>query len=154
MGGTLAPTAAPGGIAGTGVMAFIQLHKNDDFVAPPPPPQAAAAYKSKGEESGGVIAMMDSLIADLDKEMQESEVNEKNSQEEYESFMKDSAEKRALDSKAITDKSSAKADMEKALSQSNTEHTDKVKELMATAEVLSTTHGECDWLLQNFEARK
>merc|ERR1719198_2801594 len=98
--------------------------------------------------------MMDSLIADLDKEMQESEVNEKNAQEEYEDFMKDSAEKRALDSKAITDKSSAKADMEKALSTSGTEHTDKVKELMATEEVLSTTHGECDWLLENFGARK
>merc|ERR1719316_2122244 len=106
-------------------MAFIQvhnqLHKNDDFVAPPPPPQAAAAYKSKGEESGGVISMMDSLIADLDKEMQESEVNEKNAQEEYEAFMADSAEKRALDSKAITDKSAAKADMESALSSSGTE---------------------------------
>merc|ERR1719160_2491221 len=45
MGGTLAPTAAPGGIAGTGI-GLAQ-------VAPPPPPEANLAYKKSGEESGG-----------------------------------------------------------------------------------------------------
>merc|ERR1719482_2430580 len=44
MGGTLAPTAAPGGIAGTGT-GLAQ-------VAPPPPPEANLAYKKSGEESG------------------------------------------------------------------------------------------------------
>merc|ERR1719387_2299170 len=46
MGGTLAPTAAPGGIAGTGVAALSQ-------VAPPPPPETFGAYAKKGEESNG-----------------------------------------------------------------------------------------------------
>merc|ERR1719271_1762582 len=97
MGGTLAPTTAPGGIAGTGVTAFSQ-------VAAPPPPETFGAYAKKGEESGGVIAMMDMMIADLEKEIQEVETDEKNAQEEYEIFMKDSADKRALDAKAIEDK--------------------------------------------------
>lgn len=35
------------------------------------------------EESGGVIQMMDAMIADLDKEMQTEEIDEKNAQEEY-----------------------------------------------------------------------
>merc|ERR1719199_1048428 len=43
MGGTLAPTAAPGGIAGTGV-ALAQG-------APPPPPETFGAYSKKSEES-------------------------------------------------------------------------------------------------------
>merc|ERR1719148_607646 len=50
MGGTLAPTAAPGGIAGTGVTALAQA-------APPPPPETFGAYAKKGGESTGVIAM-------------------------------------------------------------------------------------------------
>merc|ERR1712070_791469 len=100
MGGTLAPTAAPGGIAGTGVTALSQ-------VAPPPPPETFGAYAKKGEESGGVIAMMDLMIADLDKEITEVEVEEKEAQSEYEQFMKDSAEKRALDAKSIEDKEGA-----------------------------------------------
>merc|ERR1719478_1658864 len=154
MGGTLAPTAAPGGIAGTGVTVFTQISMHRDDVAPPPPPPAAAAYKKKGEESGGVIAMMDSMIADLDKEMQTADADEKNAQEEYEEFMSDSAEKRAADSKAITDKSAAKAEMEAALAKENTDHMSKINELMATAETLAGVHGECDWNLENYEARK
>merc|ERR1719321_1332193 len=68
MGGTLAPTEAPGGIAGTG----LGLVQNAE--APPPPPEADLAYKKKGSESGGVIAMMDGLIADLEKDNTEMEV--------------------------------------------------------------------------------
>merc|ERR1711957_942892 len=109
MGGTLAPTAAPGGIAGTG----IALSQTE--VAPPPPPEANLAYKKSGGSSNGVIGMIDILIADLDKDNQIREVEEKDSQKEYEEFMADSAEKRALDSKAIGDKESAKADTETQL---------------------------------------
>merc|ERR1719478_347792 len=154
LGGTLAPTAAPGGIAGTGVTVFTQIHMHRDDAAPPPPPAAVEGYKKKGEESGGVIAMMDAMIADLDKEMQTAEIDEKNAQEEYEEFMSDSAEKRAADSKAITDKSAAKAEMEAALAKENTDHMSKINELMATAETLAGVHGECDWTLENYEARK
>merc|ERR1719401_204082 len=70
MGGTLAPTSAPGGIAGTGVTAFAQA-------APPPPPETFGAYTKKGEESTGVIAMLDRMVADLDKETTETEPEEK-----------------------------------------------------------------------------
>merc|ERR1712217_849572 len=107
MGGTLAPTAAPGGIAGTGISAAQVNAANG--AAPPPPPEANLAYKKSGQESGGVIAMIDLLIADIDKDIQISEVDEKDAQKEYEQFMSDASEKRALDSKAITDKQGAKA---------------------------------------------
>merc|ERR1719356_1638619 len=53
MGGTLAPTAAPGGIAGTGIAAFADVSEN---VKPPPPPEAPAAFVKKTEENNGVIA--------------------------------------------------------------------------------------------------
>merc|ERR1719379_1685899 len=98
--------------------------------------------------------MMDSMIADLDKEMQTAEIDEKNAQEEYEDFISDSAEKRADDSKAITDKSAAKAEMETTLAKLNTDLGSKVEEVMATAEALAGVHGECDWMMENFEARK
>merc|ERR1719281_1617131 len=75
-------------------------------------------------------------------------------QEEYEEFMADSAEKRALDSKAITDKSAAKAEMEAALAKANTDKQGTTSELMATLEAISGIHGECDWLLENFDSRK
>merc|ERR550514_454239 len=66
MGGTLAPTAPPAGIAGTGIGLAQGAAK------PPPPPEYFGEYKKKGEQSTGVISMMDMMIADLDKEMQEA----------------------------------------------------------------------------------
>merc|ERR1711920_691702 len=83
MGGTLAPTDAPGGIAGTGI-GFMQVsvHRNTESGAPPPPPETFGAYSKKSEESNGVLAMMDMLVGDLEKEMQEADFEEKDSQKE------------------------------------------------------------------------
>jgi chromosome segregation ATPase len=145
MGGTLAPTTV-GGIAGTGISAA--------QVAPPPPPEANLAYKKSGESSNGVIAMIDLLIADLDKANQTMEVEEKDSQEEYEKFVKDSAEKRALDSKSITDKESAKAEADAEVEKNTEALKGKTIELMQTDKYLVGLHQECDWLLKFWDARK
>ena len=45
--------------------------------------------------------MMDTLAADLDKEMQETEFEEKDAQGGYEKFTKDASEKRIADSKTL-----------------------------------------------------
>merc|ERR1719181_494189 len=148
MGGTLAPTAAPGGIAGTG----IGLAQTG--AAPPPPPEANLAYKKSGEESGGVMAMIDLLVADIDKDNQTSEVEEKEAQKEYEQFMADASDKRALDSKAITDKESAKAETETDLQANKDSKGSKTMEAMENAKYIGGLHGECDWLLKYFDARK
>jgi peptidoglycan hydrolase CwlO-like protein len=147
MGGTLAPTAAPTGIAGTGITAL-------DQEAPPPPPETAGPFKKKAQESNGVLAMIDMLVADLDKELQATKVEEKNAQAEYEEFMKDSADKRALDAKAIADKEAAKADLRAKLIKDEDEKKATMKEAMATHEYLAEVHADCDWLLANFETRK
>jgi len=148
MGGTLAPTAAPGGIAGTGI-GLAQVSE-----APPPPPEADLTYKKKGEEGTGVIAMIDLLIADLDKEITESTVDEKNAQANYEKYMKDSADKRAQDSKAIADKEGSKAALEEELL-ANQEALKAAKyELMDTEKYIMEVHAECDWLLEHFDLRK
>merc|ERR1719265_1637517 len=140
-------TAAPGGIAGTGVTVLSQE-------APPPPPETWGAYKKKGEESTGVITMVDMLVSDLEKEVTEIEVEEKDAQKEYETFMQDSSAKRATDSQSITQKEGAKAELEAELEKLAEETKSKTKEAMSTAETLKDLHGECDWLLENFEARK
>merc|ERR1719203_1693510 len=146
MGGTLAPTAAPGGIAGTGI--------GLSQVAPPPPPEANLAYKKSGESSNGVLAMIDLLVADIDKDNQTMEVEEKDAQKEYETFMADASEKRAQDSKAITDKQGAKAETETELEANKESKNSKTIEAMETAKYIAGLHEECDWLLKYFEARK
>jgi chromosome segregation ATPase len=154
-GGTLAPTAAPGGIAGTGVtvLADVSAH-NAGKVAPPPPPATAAAFSKKSEESNGVIAMIDLMIGDLTKEMTEAETTEKDSQADYETAMKDAAEKRATDTKTLADKSKAKAETSADMEAATEEKAATTKTLMATLEYIQSLHAECDWLMQYYEVRK
>merc|ERR1719416_331633 len=147
MGGTVAPTPAPGGIAGTGVTAFAQ-------VAPQPPPETWDVYTKKGQEHTGVVEMLNMLKADLDKEIAETQVNEKEAQSEYETFMADSAAKRAAETKSIAMKEAAKADLGAEIQRLTEEKGSTMKEAMATAEYIKDLHLDCDWLLQNFQARK
>merc|ERR1719310_352951 len=114
MGGTLAPTNPPGGIAGTGV--GFQQTGTSSVAAPPPPPETFGDYKKKGEESNGVIGMMDSLKADLAKEIQEMEFNENDAQEEYEQMVTDAADKRAADTLSIEKRQVQRQDLKQTSS--------------------------------------
>eukprot|EP00811_Abedinium_folium_P033569 NODE_6520_length_1665_cov_4.431730.p1 GENE.NODE_6520_length_1665_cov_4.431730~~NODE_6520_length_1665_cov_4.431730.p1 ORF type:complete len:513 (+),score=136.92 NODE_6520_length_1665_cov_4.431730:59-1597(+) len=122
--------------------------------APPPPPETVGAYTKKSGESAGVIAMIDLLIKELDKEMTEAKTDEDLAQKDYKELMSDSATKRAQDSKAVGQKEKAKAEMETALEEHSEANHAARKELMATDEYLSGLHGDCDWLIQNFDVRK
>jgi len=155
MGGTLAPTNPPGGIAGTGV-SLVQVHDfttQQSKAAPPPPPETKFGGK-KSEESGGVLAMMDMMVSDLDKEMTAADLEEKDAQKDYEKTMSDAANKRAGDTKDMTDKQAAKASMETELQA----HTDAKKasetELDATKDYIQTLHNDCDFLLEYYQERK
>jgi len=131
----------------------VSLH-DTAAAAPPPPPETWGAYKKQTEEAGGILNMIQMMIADVEKEITESKTEEENAQEEYETLIADSGEKRRMDSKSLSDKESAKADLEKALQQMAKEEKTTKFEVMATAETLKDLHMECDWLLNNFEARK
>jgi chromosome segregation ATPase len=144
-------TTQPGGIANTGVTVFAQIASSK--VAPPPPPATWDAYTKRGQESTGVIAMIDLLIKDLTLEMTEAETAEKEAQKEYETLMADAAEKRATDSKTLADKESLKADTEVELEKLKASQLATFKELQATEQYISSLHAECDWLLQFYTVR-
>jgi len=153
-GGEAPPTPAPGGIAGTGIgLVQISAHtQNKD--APPPPPETWGGYGKKSEESAGVIAMIDLLIKDLDKELTEAQTEEKNAQADYETMMRESAAKRSTDSKSLSEKVSASANTEEELQTLKEDKTAAGRELMATSRYIASLHTECDWLLQYHDVRK
>merc|ERR1719183_2191945 len=86
--------------------------------------------------------------------MTEASVDEKEAQKEYEQLIKDSADKRAGDSKSISDKEGNKVEFEANTLKMQQEHKDKLRESMAKMESIKSLHGECDWLVANFQARK
>jgi hypothetical protein len=147
-GGTLAPTDAPGGIAGTGISAV------QSGAAPPPPPEANLAYQKKGEESSGVIRLIDLLINDVEKDIQVADLEEKDAQKDYVRFMDNAAKKRAEDSKSQTDKEGALADTEEQLVTDKQGLKNKKMDLMKTEQLIGALHSDCDFLLKYYEVRK
>jgi len=153
MGGTAPPTPAPGGIAGTDITALAQLSADASAAdAPAPPPKAPSAY-SKAEETTGVIAMMDLLVKDLDKELQEAETEETDAQRDYEQMAGDAAAKRAADASSVSAKEFAKANAEARVQRHGDEKASSTKALLETLEYIQLLHADCDWLLKYFSVR-
>jgi len=153
-GGELEPTPAPGGIAGTGIGAFLQLRVRKGLVAPPPPPETFGAYSKKSGESNGVISLMDSLSNDVKKDMTVAEMEEKDAQSEYEELMADSQKKRAADSKSITTKEQNKAEADGVAETASENLESSNAELTATKEYIADLHKSCDFLIENYDFRK
>jgi len=121
-------------------------------VAPPPPPEADLGYKKK-EGSKGVMALIETIIKDLEKEDLEMTGEEKGAQSMYEKFMADAAEKRATMSKASVDKESALAETETDVMTAKDSLKGKKGEVMDLGKYVSSLHGECDWLLKYHDTR-
>merc|ERR1719420_2018937 len=86
--------------------------------------------------------------------MHEAKATEEEAQSDYEKMMSDSAEKRAADTKSLTEKGAAKAEMQSDLEANTESKAATGKELMGTMKYISSLHAECDWLLQYFDVRK
>eukprot|EP00401_Gymnodinium_catenatum_P000834 CAMPEP_0117610666 /NCGR_PEP_ID=MMETSP0784-20121206/81987_1 /TAXON_ID=39447 /ORGANISM="" /LENGTH=687 /DNA_ID=CAMNT_0005414069 /DNA_START=91 /DNA_END=2154 /DNA_ORIENTATION=- len=118
------------------------------------PPEADFTYSKKAEASGTVMKMLDVLMEDLRQKSVETETEEKLSQADYESFVQDCAVKRRKDSKSITDKEGAKAEIEAKIQRDNEALNSEKESLKQSVKELEGLHGDCDWLLQNFDLRE
>mmetsp|Transcript_112924 Transcript_112924/g.199331 ORF Transcript_112924/g.199331 Transcript_112924/m.199331 type:complete len:282 (+) Transcript_112924:91-936(+) len=130
---------------------LVQVAAHSQLKQPEAPPAPKAYEKS---DSSGVIHMIDMIIADLDKEMQEADVSEKDAQSDYEELMADSAAKRASDSKSLTELTAHEADLQTALVGFKDAKAAGTKELMGIKKYDSSLHAECDWLLKYYVVRK
>jgi septal ring factor EnvC (AmiA/AmiB activator) len=136
------------------VQTVVATHRGRHSEAPPPPPETFGAYSSKSQESTSVVAMIDMIIKDLDKELTEAETGEKEAQKDYEAMMADAKVKRASDSKAMSGKESAKANLEAESQTHKDAKASSTKELASQTEYIHGLHAECDWLLEHHQVRK
>jgi len=104
-------------------------------------------------ESGGVIAMLDTLGADLEKETAVATANENDAQADYEKLIADSKTMRADNSKILEDKTAAKADAEGVLGNHQDALDGQFSKMKGSNDQLKAVHKDCDWLLANYETR-
>jgi predicted nucleic acid-binding Zn-ribbon protein len=129
---------------------FIQLSSRAD---PGPAPETFGEYK-KSESSGGVMAMMDQMIKDVEMDIQEAKHDEADAQKDYEEEMKDAAEKRESDSKLIVEKEGSKADTMTRLQNARELRATKREQFGITKDKEQSIHVDCDYLLKNYEDTK
>eukprot|EP00930_Biecheleria_cincta_P005061 TRINITY_DN105989_c0_g1_i1.p1 TRINITY_DN105989_c0_g1~~TRINITY_DN105989_c0_g1_i1.p1 ORF type:complete len:748 (-),score=243.85 TRINITY_DN105989_c0_g1_i1:6-2093(-) len=121
---------------------------------PPPPPDTYGDYKKKSSGSTGALAMMDTLLKDIAKQMMEAKTEEKYAQKDYGRLMTDSSAKRRADAKSLAQKTAEKADLDADLQAAKEAKASSTKELAATEKYLQNLHIECDWLLKNYKVRE
>jgi chromosome segregation ATPase len=132
--------------------AFVQAKTNQEPAGPPPPPGFKKYEKSSG--AGGVMGMLEQIIAET-KTMEADAIKaETDAQKAYEAFVKDTNASIEEKTRDITNKSEEKA----------TAEADKVAEEEALATALNEQqelmnenadlHKSCDFTLDNFDARQ
>jgi hypothetical protein len=121
-------------------------------------PQAPATFDGpvakKGEKSSGVIALMTQMEGELKSDMQAAENDEKSAQTEYEDLMADSSATRAQNAQSITDKEASRATLETKLAEAEESKALSTESLEDIGMTINHLHTQCDFLLQNYDARK
>merc|ERR1719161_3010988 len=117
------------------------------------PPPGFKAYE-KNKSSGGVMGMIQTIIDDAKKEEQETITSEADAQKAYETFVKDTNASVEEKTKAIIAKPEelGKAKEEKVKSEETLAKT--MTDLEGLSQEAAALHGECDFVLKNFEIRQ
>merc|ERR1719324_1026986 len=134
-------------------VSLIQVRVHDNVAPPEAPESFSGGEPKKNEKSGGVLALMDMMVADLKAAAQEAKFTEKTAQKEYVELMEESQEKRVADQKTIVDQQGAKAQTEAALMEAKENQQLSMDERQNVIKTLQELHGQCDFLLKNFEMR-
>jgi len=133
--------------------ALVQTRAHAVQPAGPPPPPGFKSYE-KNSSSGGVMGMMESIIADAKAMEEEAVRGEKDAQEEYDEFVQDTNASLDAMNNDVTNKSEAKAKTESDENERTKELDETLDELEVIARASKDIHYECDFLLKNFEVRQ
>jgi len=117
------------------------------------PPVKFDTYKTNAGASP-VMSLIQQIISDSKALETEAVAGEEKSQADYETFVKDSNAVIASLTESIAGKTaaSAKAEEDSSIAKGDLESTEG--ELASLEERKANLHGECDWVLKNFEIRQ
>jgi len=117
------------------------------------PPVAQKEY-SKSAGASGVMSMIEKLILDTKDITAESKKSEGEAQAAYEALVADTNAEIADLTREVTSKTKAKAQAKKDLSATNSDTADAVAEIESLGKYNADLHGECDYVMKNFDIRQ
>jgi len=130
--------------------ALAQTHASGKKQTPPVPQMEYS--KSKG--ATGVMSMIEKLIYDTKEITAESKKSESEAQAAYEALVADTNDSIADLTKEITSKTQSKAKAKKDLAMTQGDLADTDTEIENLGKYNADLHGECDYVLKNFNIRQ
>merc|ERR1719199_726498 len=97
---------------------------------------------------------MDMMIGDVKTEHTEAKHEEEMAQKDYENLMAASQKTRATNAESITEKESAASEWTEKIENAKTEHASTTESLAKLTEYIAGLHSSCDFLVENYDARK
>lgn len=129
--------------------AFVQK-----FQQPEAPETFDSSYEKKTEKSGGVMALMDMMVKEMESDAKEAQYAEKTASKEYAELMADSQATRAQDTKSVVEKTTSKATLEGKLVEAKEKKSLTFEELEEIMSYIHELHSSCDFIMENFDMRK
>jgi len=115
---------------------------------------AAGDRKNKGQKGASVLALMDMLANDLNKDTAAMEHDEKTSQSDYEKLSSDLAKSVVESTTAFNEAKQSKAQAEDQKQTAESTLSMKEEELADVKQTIADLHAQCDFILSAFEERK
>jgi hypothetical protein len=133
---------------------FLQTNsaKKQEPAGPPPPP-GFGEYKQAGG-AGGVLGMLEQIIADTKTLEKDAIKAESDAQKAYESFVKDTNKSIEEKTRDITSKTTSKAQAEGDKTASEEQEESDMNEQQQNKNEEADLHKSCDFTLQNFDIRQ
>jgi len=135
-----------------GALLQVRLHSNAN---PPPRPSGPEAVGySKSSSSGGVLALLDMIIADAGRTIEELRSDENQSQADYSELVSTTKASIEADREAQAEKEEQVASAKSEKSETEESQMANQEALDGLAELLQGIHNQCDFILKYFDIRQ
>merc|ERR1719331_524283 len=132
--------------------AFVQTKGKQEPAGPPPPPGFKKYEQSSG--AGGVMGMIEQVIADAKTLEAEAIQAETDAQKAYESFVKDTNKAIEEANRSMTNKTEEKATAEADKTAAEQDKNSAMNEQQQNENQNADLHKSCDFTLNNFEVKQ
>jgi len=134
------------------VQARLHVQATEHSAVAPPPPKPAAYEKSAS--SGGVLQLLNMIIADAGRTEDELKVSEQKTQEEYAGYVASSTASIEADRRAIAEQEKQSAGTKGDLSETQEGQLANGQSLDKLSALLTGLHGQCDYIIKYFDIRQ
>jgi len=120
---------------------------------PPPPPTWEAPYGGKTESANGIVAIMEMIHADIEKDITKAEAENTKAQTEFDTFKEDSETQVSTLQTATDDLGGTKGEKEDDITSEKQERIAQKDQMTIAINKIKDATAGCDYIMLNYMVR-